>query len=84
MGPILSEGGTVVTVDDAGQVFDPGYLLVEGDRIAALGPGWAHAALRAGADTIMDAACMAVIPTSSRPSSGQIQTIPRNHYLIDS
>ena len=27
-GAILMDGGTMVTVDDAGQVFDPGYLLV--------------------------------------------------------
>jgi hypothetical protein len=34
MSTILIEGGTVVTVDDTGQVFDPGYVFIAGDRIA--------------------------------------------------
>ena len=37
MSSILIENGAVVTVDDAGSVYNPGYLFLEDDRIAAVG-----------------------------------------------
>ena len=36
---LLITGGAVVTVDDAFTVHDPGWVLIEGDRIAEVGPG---------------------------------------------
>src|SRR5579859_7256865 len=36
---IVIEGGTVLTVDDAGSVHAPGHVVTEGDRIVAVGPG---------------------------------------------
>ena len=39
----LLDGGAVVTVDDEGTVWDPGWVLVDDDRIAQVGGGPAPA-----------------------------------------
>ena len=39
MASILIEGGAVITVDDAQHVYDPGYVLLQDDQIAAVGGG---------------------------------------------
>jgi 5-methylthioadenosine/S-adenosylhomocysteine deaminase len=62
METILIENGAIVTVNDAGQVLDPGYLFIEADRITAVGRGQAPAELRQRAGTIIDASLMAVMP----------------------
>ena len=77
MSTILVEKGTVVTVDDAGQVFDPGYVLTEGDRIAAVGTGLAPAAVRARADVVIDATFMAVMPGMVNAHTHMFQTFTR-------
>jgi 5-methylthioadenosine/S-adenosylhomocysteine deaminase len=59
---ILIENGTVVTVDDQQHVWEPGYLLLEGDAISHMGAGDAPVSLRSRADTILDARHMAVMP----------------------
>jgi 5-methylthioadenosine/S-adenosylhomocysteine deaminase len=59
---ILIENGVVVTVDDAGRLFIPGYLFLEDDRIKAVGSGVPSDDLRRQADTIIDATHMAVMP----------------------
>jgi imidazolonepropionase-like amidohydrolase len=41
------------------QIFDPGYILVRGDRIAAVGPGRPLAGLLA--DVVIHATSMAVL-----------------------
>ena len=50
MSSILIENATIVSVDDAGHVYRPGYIFIEGERIAALGErpgaGWAARAGR--------------------------------------
>ncbi|MER7082334.1 8-oxoguanine deaminase [Saccharopolyspora kobensis] len=38
-GTVVIEGGAVVTVDDSGSEFTEGHVVVEGDRIVAVGPG---------------------------------------------
>src|ERR1700753_1711480 len=38
-GVIVIEGGTVLTVDDAGHVYAPGHVALDGDRIVAVWPG---------------------------------------------
>src|ERR1035438_7312377 len=57
---IVIEGGTVLTVDDADTVHFPGHVVIDGDRITAVGPG-AYASPAAGAD-IIDASGMVVMP----------------------
>ena len=36
---IVIENGTVVTEDDAGHVYAGGHVVLDGDRITAVGPG---------------------------------------------
>jgi 5-methylthioadenosine/S-adenosylhomocysteine deaminase len=74
---ILIENGTVVTVDDRQQVHDPGYVLVEGDRIVEIGAGQAQARQRAGAGTILDARHMAVMPGMVNGHTHLFQTFIR-------
>jgi 5-methylthioadenosine/S-adenosylhomocysteine deaminase len=74
---ILIENGTIVTVDNQQQVLAPGYLLIEGDRIGAIGPGEAPVALRAGADSILDARHMAVMPGMVNGHTHLFQTFIR-------
>ncbi len=77
MGPILIEKGTVVTVDDAGQIFDPGYVFIRGDKIAELGPGDPPAYLRQEARTVLDASHMAVMPGMVNAHTHLFQTFIR-------
>lgn len=77
MGTLLVEEGTVVTVDDAGQVFDPGYVFIEGDRIEVVEAGAAPAALRSQADTVIDATFMAVMPGMVNAHTHLFQTFIR-------
>jgi 5-methylthioadenosine/S-adenosylhomocysteine deaminase len=73
----LIENGAIVTVDDRRRVLDPGYLLVEGDRIAAIGGGPAPDGLRAGAGSILDARHMAVMPGMVNAHTHLFQTFIR-------
>ena len=77
MDSILIEHGAVLTVDDAGTVYEPGYVLVEGDTIAAVGPGTAPDALRASAGTTIDATRMAVMPGMVNAHTHLFQTFLR-------
>ena len=58
---IVIEGGTVLTLDDAGTVHEGGHLAIDGDRITAAGPGRYPGGRPAGAGHI-DAAGMIVMP----------------------
>ncbi len=77
MDSILIEHGAVLTVDDAGTVYEPGYVLVEGDTIAAVGLGTAPDALRASAGTTIDATRMAVMPGMVNAHTHLFQTFLR-------
>ncbi len=59
---ILIEKGNVVTVNDEGNVYSPGYVYIEDDKIAAVGAGDAPEELRSKATLIKDASLMAVMP----------------------
>lgn len=61
MNTTLIENGTIVTINDSQDVYAPGYVLIEDDRIVAVGAGEAPTSLRK-ADTIIDASLMAVMP----------------------
>jgi 5-methylthioadenosine/S-adenosylhomocysteine deaminase len=57
---LLLTGGSVVTVDDARSVFEPGAVAIEGDRISAVGPAGELADI--SAMRTIDCAGKAVIP----------------------
>lgn len=77
MGSILIENGAVLTVDDAGTLHEPGYVLIEGDTIAAVESGAAPAAVRASAGTVIDATRMAVMPGMVNAHTHLFQTFLR-------
>lgn len=57
---LVLEGCAIATVDDAGTEHADGHLVIEGDRIAAVGPGAAPADARARAERVIDArGCLA-------------------------
>jgi 5-methylthioadenosine/S-adenosylhomocysteine deaminase len=62
MPSILIENGSIVTVNDAGDVLPSGYIYIEHDRIVAMGQSPAPAGLREQATTVIDAGLMAVMP----------------------
>lgn len=77
MSNILIEGGSIVTVDDSGQVLDPGHLFVESDRITHLGAGTAPTSLKNRADTVIDASHSAVMPGMVNAHTHLFQTMIR-------
>lgn len=76
MGTILIQNGSIVTVNDAQQVFHNGYVFIEHDRIVALGPGQAPARYT-HADTHIDASNMAVMPGMVNAHTHLFQTFLR-------
>ncbi len=76
MSTLLIENGALLTLDDAQRLLNPGYLLIEDDRIAALGQGDAPASLRR-ADAIIDARLMAVMPGMVNAHTHLFQTFIR-------
>ncbi|HMR68047.1 MAG TPA: amidohydrolase family protein, partial [Anaerolineae bacterium] len=77
MAKLLIENGTVVTLNNSDQLFTPGYVLIEADRIAAVGEGQAPAEVRSRAETIIDAALMAVMPGMVNAHTHLFQTFIR-------
>ena len=59
---ILIENGTIVTVDEKDTVHSTGYVLVQGDRITAVGAGAPPPDVKQKAQTTLDATNMAVMP----------------------
>ena len=59
---LLIENGHVLTTDNDIMTLAPGWVLIKGDRIAAVGPGSAPANLVSGTDRVIDATRMAVTP----------------------
>ncbi len=76
MGTILIENGSIVTVDDRQQVFSEGYVFIEDGLIAAVGSGQPPAQYR-GADTVIDASLMAVMPGMVNGHTHLFQTFLR-------
>jgi 5-methylthioadenosine/S-adenosylhomocysteine deaminase len=58
---IIIDGGTVLTVDDADHLHAPGHVVLDGDRITAVGDGRYPGPAPAGAEVI-DATGMVVLP----------------------
>lgn len=77
MGTILIENGAVITVDDAQHVYNPGYLLLQDDRIVAVAPGSAPEEVRVRATEVVDASLMAVMPGMVNAHTHLFQTFIR-------
>ena len=70
-GRILIKNGTVVTMNDAGDVHFGGSVVLDADRIADVGPADELAARLAGQSPdaqVIDAAGKAVLPGLVRPA----------------
>jgi 5-methylthioadenosine/S-adenosylhomocysteine deaminase len=74
---ILIRGGTVLTMDNEGQIFSPGYLLVEGDRLAKVGPGEPPEGLAGSAEEVIEAGNMAIMPGMVNAHTHLFQTFIR-------
>lgn len=59
---LLIQNGSVLTMDPAGTIHDPGWVWIDGDRIVDVGSGAPPAELTAQAERIIDAKHMAVMP----------------------
>ncbi|MEM7287218.1 MAG: amidohydrolase [Actinomycetota bacterium] len=75
MSTLLISGGAVVTVDDAFTVHDPGWVLIEDDRVLEVGPGDPPAAVEA--DRVIDATGAAVMPGMTNAHTHLFQTFFR-------
>lgn len=76
-GGLLIEGGAVVTVDERAAVHDPGWVHIEGSRIAGLGPGDPPPEVRRAAGHRLDAAGSAVMPGMVNAHTHLFQTLFR-------
>lgn len=74
---VLVVNGAVITVDDRDSVYNPGYVLVNGDKIAAVGEGAPPAEFGQKVKTILDASNMAVIPGLVNSHTHLFQTFIR-------
>jgi 5-methylthioadenosine/S-adenosylhomocysteine deaminase len=76
MGTILIENGSIVTVNDEQKVHRNGYVFIENDRISAVGAGEAPTPYQK-ADTVINAALMAVMPGMVNAHTHLFQTFLR-------
>lgn len=77
MSSILIENGAVLTLNDANEIYEPGYVYIEEDRIAAVGTGAAPEKLRHAAAERIDATLMAVMPGMVNAHTHLFQTFLR-------
>ena len=75
MSSTLINGGAVVAVDDEGTVHDPGWVLVDGDRISEVGGGDAPERIRRAADEVLEATGAAVMPGMVNGHTHLFQTL---------
>ena len=76
MSSILIKNGSIVTVNDSNQVHKTGYIFIEDDLITAIGAGDAPAQYN-GADVVIDAGLMAVMPGMVNAHTHLFQTFIR-------
>lgn len=62
MADTLLENGIVVTVNARSEVFSPGYIFIQGDRITEVGAGQMPEILRGRAGRVVDAAGKIIMP----------------------
>ncbi len=75
---MLLYGGLVITLNSAGDIFDPGYILIDGHRIAAVGAGEPPPAIIARAASPWDAAGHIVMPGLVNAHTHLGQVLVRN------
>ncbi|MFN8453648.1 MAG: amidohydrolase [Anaerolineae bacterium] len=61
-GLILIQNGSIITMDQDNNIYTPGWVAVEGDRIEAVGAGQPPVDLLARAEQVIDATHLAVLP----------------------
>jgi len=59
---LLIENGILLTANPSGDIFPNGYLLIEDDRIIAVGDGHAQDSIRSQANEVIDASGQIVMP----------------------
>ena len=59
---LLIQNGSILTMDESGTIHTPGWVWVDGERVAAAGDGSPPAGLAARAERVIDARHMAVLP----------------------
>jgi len=74
---LLIQNGSIYTADANANLYSPGYLLIEGDTIRAVGSGTPPPALKESADRVLDASDMAVIPGLANCHTHLFQTFLR-------
>lgn len=77
MGSLLIEGGAVVTVDDSWTIHDPGWVRVEGNRIADVGAGDPPESARSSVDDVISAVGGVVMPGMTNAHTHLFQTVFR-------
>jgi 5-methylthioadenosine/S-adenosylhomocysteine deaminase len=77
MSHILVKNGLVITLDDNGTQYDPGYLLTKEDTIYMMGAGDPPASVLAMADQVVDASGMVVMPGMVNAHTHLFQTFIR-------
>lgn len=87
MANILIENGTIMPLNKGHDLFAPGYLLIEGSTIAAVGEGQAPSEVAARADRVVDASRKVVMPGMVNSHDHLFQTFVRglsdNRPLMD-
>ncbi len=76
MAKVLLRGGTVLTFDAKDTVFEPGFVYIEGDRIASVG-GDPPPGLQESCDQVLDVSGMAVLPGLVNAHTHLFQTFMR-------
>jgi 5-methylthioadenosine/S-adenosylhomocysteine deaminase len=74
---VLIHGGAVVTVDDIGAVHDPGWVYVQGKRVAEVGSGEPPSSRLRQAAEVVDATGCAVMPGMTNAHTHLFQTLFR-------
>lgn len=77
LGEVLIEGAAVLTVDDDFTIYDPGWVHISNDRIAAIGSGRAPDSIRDHVTRVIDATGSAVMPGMVNAHTHLFQTFFR-------
>jgi 5-methylthioadenosine/S-adenosylhomocysteine deaminase len=74
---IAIKNGTILTLDSEQQVFDSGYIVIEGNVIKSIGKGMLPEEIQSGVDQVIDANNMLVMPGMVNAHTHLFQTFIR-------